>query len=373
MTRQILPGQTIGIIGGGNAARQLVWAAQKLGYQVGVLTPDSQAPAVVLADWHIKGGLLNEESVRALAERSDLLTFESELVDTDLLSRIRPYVAIPQEPDMVAITQDRVMERIFLESLNIHVPPYATITQIADVEEAVQGIGYPCVLKPIQLEDITRENVLLYSEEDFAKAESLLRGGTCLLEAWIPFAKELAITVAAAAGQSIRTFPISETQVQDGRITDVLTPGSLAEEMREEVQRTAEMAASALSLTGLLTVEFMVTHAGALYVKKLTMRPHITGAYSLDFCNISQYEMHIRALCGLPLPEVQLSQPCATHLLYNENQEEAFLQLFHHPDWRFHFYGKAQRWEKGRIGHISIGQRDAEVRDALTRFEELGI
>lgn len=373
MTKQILPGQTIGIIGGGNVARQLVWAAQKLGYQAGVLTPDHQAPAAVLADWHIKGGLLNEESVRELSERSEVLAFESELVDTDLLGRLRPYVTVPQDPDMVAITQDRVMERILLESLNIHVPPYATITQIADVEEAVQSIGYPCVLKPIQVEDISRKNLLLYSEEDFAKAEILLEGGTCILEAWIPFEKELAITVGAVEGGSLRSFPISETRVRDGKITDILTPAKLGEEMEEEIRRTAEVVAGALSLSGVLTLEFFVTHAGAIYVKKLTMRPHITCAYSSDFCNISQYEMHVRALCGLPLPQVQLIQPCTTHLLYSENQAEAFLQLFHHPNWRFHFYGKPQRWEKGRVGHISIGLQEAEAQEILTQFEELGI
>ena len=151
--------------------------AKKMGYQVGILDADPACPAGQIADWQITKKYTDFDALTDFAAKSDVLTFESEAVDTMLLTQINPYIAIPQDPDSLSITQDRLIEKAFLESLNINVTPYATITAIEDMEEAVKSIGFPCVLKPLRIEMATPVQHLLYSEEDFERAAALLKKG----------------------------------------------------------------------------------------------------------------------------------------------------------------------------------------------------
>ena len=354
MPNQILPGKTIGIIGGGHVARMIALEAKKMGYQIGILDANPACPAGQIADWQITKKYTDFDALTDFAAKSDVLTFESEAVDTMLLTQINPYISIPQDPDSLSITQDRLIEKAFLESLNINVTPYATITAIEDMEEAVKSIGFPCVLKPLRIEMATPVQHLLYSEEDFERAAALLKKGTCILEAWIPFEMELAITVAQDANNVFTSFPVTETIYREQKLVKTITPARVGGNIQKELEHIGKLAAKAMNLTGILTIETFMTSSGTLYVNRLVVRPHHSCNYSLDGCSISQYEVLVRCICGLPIPEIQLYDTSVTFNIMEEKLDEALILLLTKPDWHFHFYGKKEHRAKRKMGHVTL-------------------
>jgi len=354
MSNQILPGKTIGIIGGGHVARMIAFEAKKLGYQVGILDVDPECPAKQVADWQITKKYTDFDALTDFAAKSDVLTFESEAVDMMSLNEIKPYIAIPQEPDTLAITQDRAIEKAFLESLNINITPYATITTVEDIEEAVKSIGFPCLLKTILVESANQEQQLLYSEEEFEKAAILLRKGTCILEAWIPFEKELAITVAQDTNKGFASFPVTETIYRNHTLIKTITPARVGSNVQKEMEHIGKVIANAMNLIGVLTIETFMTSTGSIYVNRLVVRPHHSCNYSLDACNISQYEALVRCICGLPIPEIQLYATSVTFNIMQEKYDDALVLLLTKPNWHFHFYGKKERRSKRKMGHVTL-------------------
>lgn len=369
MSKRILPGQTIGIIGGGHTARMIACAAKKLGFVTGVLTDSEKSPAAQVADWSIIGSPFEQRSLMDLAEKSDVLTYESERMDIDQLLSLQPYMEIPQLSDLLLVTQDRLIEKVFLESLNVNVSPYSTITDLEDIREATKSIGFPCLLKPVRVEPVQTPHLFLYSEEDFEKAEEMLQTGTCMLEAWIPFEKELAVTVAAGTGSDQIVFPVTETIYQNGLLRATLTPARIDTEVTAIINQMAQDIAIAVQLIGLLTVELFVTAAGAVYVKKLVMRPHHSCNYSLEACSLSQYEALVRTICGLPLPRVKLWEPCASFPIYAEKADAFIEKIYSQPDWLFHFYGKAKTRSDRKMGHVTIlGEQMEQAQKELDFF-----
>ncbi|CZQ99210.1 rudiment single hybrid motif [Trichococcus palustris] len=361
MSNQILPGKTIGIIGGGHVARMIALEAKKMGYLIGILDADPDCPAAQVADWHILKKYTDFDALTDFASKSDVLTFESEAVDTMTLNEIQHYIAIPQDPDTLAITQDRVIEKAFLESLNINITPYATITNIEDMEEAVKSIGFPCILKTIRVESAAPEQQLIYSEEEFGKAVLLLKKGTCILESWIPFERELAITVAQDTNNVFSAFPVTETLYRNNKLVNTITPARVGSNVQKEMEHIGKVLAHAMNLVGVLTIETFITSAGSIYVNRLVVRPHHSCNYSLDACNISQYEALVRCICGLPIPEIQLYGTSVTFNILQEKLDDALMLLLTKPDWHFHFYGKKDRRSKRKMGHVTLLGNDAHV------------
>lgn len=355
MVKKILPGQTIGIVGGGTTSRMIALAAKKLGYFVGILTNESDSPAAQVADWYILGSFLNQKNLMSLAEKSDVLTYESEMIDIDLLLSLQPYIEIPQLSELSSIMEDRLIERFFLESLNVNVAPYATITNLEDIQQAVNGIGFPSILKPVRVERNEPENVVLYSEQDFDKAKEILQTGTCILETWIPFEKELAVTVAMGASEgNIVSFPVSHTVYKAGVLQATIVPAQIELEVKDAIEQVAKTIARSLQMVGVLTLEVFVTATGAVYVKKIILHPHESCDYSIDVCNISQYEALVRAVCGLPLPEIILWKPSVCYPIYGDFVKKTLADIEIHPEWLFHFYGEATKESEHKMGHITI-------------------
>lgn len=348
MDIQVFPGQTLGILGGGKTASFLSLRAKEMGYFVGVLVKDANEPAAKVADWFIEGAYDRTESILALAEKSDVLILATEEIDLEILSELQPYIKLPQLVENLSITNDRLIEKVFLESLNINVSPYATITTIEDIEEAIQSIGFPCVLKPIRIELSQLENVYLYSEDDYAKAKRLLATGACVLESFIPLNKEMAVTLVVKEGQTLTHFPITETIYQNGKLKRTITPAQVEEGMLDAIAEVAKEIAAAMQVTGLLTIELFVTNVGAIYVKQLLVNAQNVADFTLDACSLSQYEALIRVVCGLPLPEQVNMQPTITHYLEAEKLEQAIFELPNHPEWVIRYYDREKK-----IGQIT--------------------
>lgn len=317
-----LPGQTIGILGTSAVSQRLQAAALERGYRVVLFSNDHTAH---LLDF---------------AGQADVLIFEPGVVETEMLQPLQPYIEIPQLSQTLSVTEDRMIEKVFLESLNINIVPYAMITSREDLEEAIGSIGFPCVLKPIRVEKNQLSNIMLYSEEDFGKTATLLKTGSCILEAWIPFDKELAASFVSGKNGQIIALPISETIYHHHVLRGAATPAQVQTEVEQAVGEIGRIVTEAMGLSGIVTIEFLVTAGGTIYVKRISTGIQPLLAYTLDATNISQYELFIRAVCGLPIPEVTIQEQVTSYFLTPEEKTPLIDQLMIRPDWYLHLADK---------------------------------
>lgn len=360
LVKELRPGATIGIIGGGQLGKMLTMSAKKMGFQVGVLDPGENCPTAQIADWHIIADYDDVLALEEMARRSDVVTYEFENVNVDALSTITGLVPVPQGTDLLAITQDRLMEKSFLEANNIVIAPYATIISPTDIQDAIESIGYPCVLKTTRGGYDGKGQYVLKDRSDLAPAMNLLREGTCELEAWIPFEKELSIMV-AGNGREYMTFPIVENIHRNNILHQTIAPANISPDVASEVTRIAKVIAKAVDLHGVLAIEIFLTSSGSIYVNELAPRPHNSGHYSIEACNTSQFDAHIRGICGWPLGEVTLLSPAVMVNILGEDLEKTYQQIQRQPDWQFHYYGKKESKKGRKMGHITIVTNDVEA------------
>lgn len=358
LNKPLLPGQMIGIIGGGQLGRMMALSAREMGFRVGVLDPTVDCPAAQVADWHLLADYNDLEALEELARRSQVLTYEFENVDVETLMQVQNLVNIPQGTDLLAITQDRLLEKSFLEANNIVIAPFATIVSPTDIQDAIDGIGYPCVLKTTRGGYDGKGQFVLYSTSDLASSMNILREGTCVLEAWIPYEKEISVLVSGNGQGKYTVFPVVENIHRNNILHETIAPARVAEEVVEEAQRIARVIAEAVDLAGTLAVEMFLTNDGGIYVNELAPRPHNSGHYSIEACSISQFDTHIRGICGWPLPEVKLLSEAVMVNILGDDVYETMDIISEKPDWHFHYYGKAEAKKDRKMGHITILTED---------------
>ncbi|EOH99760.1 phosphoribosylaminoimidazole carboxylase, ATPase subunit [Enterococcus haemoperoxidus ATCC BAA-382] len=358
LNKPLLPGQMIGIIGGGQLGRMMALSAREMGFRVGVLDPTVDCPAAQVADWHLLADYDDIEALEELAKRSQVLTYEFENVDVGALVQVQDFVNIPQGTDLLAITQDRLLEKSFLEANNIVIAPFATIVSPTDIQDAIDGIGYPCVLKTTRGGYDGKGQFVLYSTSDLAPSMNILREGTCVLEAWIPYEKEISVLVSGNGSGDIKVFPVVENIHRNNILHETIAPARVNDDVVEEAQRIARVIAEAVDLAGTLAVEMFLTSDGGIYVNELAPRPHNSGHYSIEACSTSQFDAHIRGICGWPLPDIELlSEAVMVNIIGNEVYETMDL-ISEKPDWHFHYYGKAEAKKGRKMGHITVLTED---------------
>lgn len=367
----IVPGQIIGIVGGGELARMLALAAKSMGFQIGVLDPLQGCPAAQIADWQIVGDYNDTDALLQMAEKCNVLTYEQETVDVDTLALIENIVPVPQGSEFLAITQDRLLEKSFLDTMNINISPYATIVLPSDIGEAVGEIGFPCVLKTTQGGYKQKQQFVLNTAKDVKASLSLLQTGPCILEAWIPYEQAISVMVAGNEQGDISVFPFAENRYENGVLRMSVVPSRLPKEALKEAKRIAKSIARELNLRGVMGIEMFVTDIGGIYVNELAARPHGSGHYSIEACNFSQFEMHIRGICNWPLPKIKLLSSAITMNVMGQQLLNTYKQIALKPNWHFHFYGKLNPKHGRYMGHVTILTNDIEK--TLEEVKETGI
>lgn len=370
MTNWIQPGSTIGIIGGGSVARLLAIAAKKLGYSIGILDPDGNCLASSMSDWHLKADLNNDKALVDLAMKCDVVIFESEAVHYDRIKKIVRTVPVPQGEEALMVSQDRVLQKAFLESVRVNIAPYATIVSLSDIKEAIQGIGFPCILKKNATSDRLNEHLILHEEKDITKAEKFLSNGTCVLEAWIPSDKELCVGIVKDKTGKIFTYPINEMKYKKNELVQSIAPARISDDMSMEVERIATAIAEELNFTGVIAVELFSIESGALYVNEIVAHPHHSNHYTSDLLELSQYETHIKAITGWPLTtDYTLPSSLVMQIVDKSQEQTVFTQAQIKPDWIFRFYENNASKFSREIGHITIKTND--VNDTLVSLKEI--
>ncbi|AVK60993.1 5-(carboxyamino)imidazole ribonucleotide synthase [Lactobacillus sp. CBA3605] len=355
----ILPPATIGIIGGGQLGQMMALSAKAMGYHVGVLDPTPQAPAAQVADFQITAAYDDQTALLALAKRSAVLTYEFENVDETALKAAQQYAALPQGTQLLHITGNRLNEKQFLHDHGIPVTPFAPVTDQKTLTYACQRVGMPAILKTVT-GGYDGHGQADLNQADLTPAGLALLKQPCILEARQVFRLEVSMMVTRSAAGVVTTFPLVENRHQHHILHTTIAPANVDEKVHAGARKIAVSIAQALKLRGVLGIEFFVLPDDTLLVNELAPRPHNSGHYTIEACNISQFEAHIRSICGLPIPAIQQTQAAVMRNLLGADLTIARNNLITHPEWHFHDYGKADIRPQRKLGHITVLNNDID-------------
>lgn len=367
----LFPGSTIGIIGDSPNGIMLAETIKKMGFQVAVYGPNEADPIMQEADLRIIGMQDDKSKLQDFAERCDVVTYESESVSAEVVAFLERFTRVPQGKETLEIAQDRLLERAFLEQLNINIAPYATIVGLDDVYQSIGSIGYPCVLKPIQKGYGRRRQQIIKKQSDISKCADLIDLGTFILEAWIPYEKELSVVIAKEKNGNLNMFPIVENIYHNHRLCQSVVKSDVAEEIKAEVQRLASDISSKLDYVGILEIAFFLTKNGTLYVKRIVPALHKAGYVFDKATNVSMFEQHVRALAQMPLPQVKFLQPTVAVSLRSEEMDQLRTQWILKDNWYYRFYRYPKTAHVRENGYLMVLADTTEA--AIQQIDATGI
>ncbi|GAB6891321.1 Phosphoribosylaminoimidazole carboxylase ATPase subunit [Geobacillus stearothermophilus] len=366
--RWIVPGQTIGIIGGGQLGRMMALAAREMGFRIAVLDPTPDSPCGQVADVEITAPYHDLDAIAELARVSDVITYEFENIDAQALEWLEANAYVPQGSRLLAVTQDRALEKAVIVEAGLPVAPYREVDGWDELEQAVAMTGFPCVLKTRRGGYDGKGQYVLRGEGDLAKAADLLGLGPCILEGWVPFVKEMSVIVARNLDGETAVFPVAENVHVENILHQTIVPARIPESVQERAIRYAEVLAASFSLVGTLAVEMFLTADGDIYINELAPRPHNSGHYTINACATSQFAQHIRAVCNWPLGSTELLKPAVMVNLLGEHVGPAIGQIGALGGAAYlHLYGKHEAKPKRKMGHVTVLADDVE--EALRRIE----
>ncbi|MEC1673599.1 5-(carboxyamino)imidazole ribonucleotide synthase [Bacillus mojavensis] len=355
MSNQIIyPGAVIGMIGGGQLGKMMAVSAKQMGYKVAVVDPVKDSPCGQVADIEITASYNDREAIRKLAEISDIITYEFENIDYDALHWLKDHAYLPQGSELLLITQNRETEKKAIQSAGCEVAPYSIVKTKDELKEAVQSLGLPAVLKTCRGGYDGKGQFVIKEASQIEEASALLKQGTCILESWVSFKMELSVIVVRSVNGEILTFPAAENIHHNNILFQSIVPARVEERIQAKAAELAVKLADELNLVGPLAVEMFLTEGDELLVNELAPRPHNSGHYTLDLCETSQFEQHIRAVCGLPLGKTELLKPgMMVNLLGDEvkipEEEPELLK-----EAKLYVYGKHEIKKGRKMGHITF-------------------
>ncbi|KYG91250.1 5-(carboxyamino)imidazole ribonucleotide synthase [[Bacillus] sp. KCTC 13219] len=361
MTKVIYPGQTIGIIGGGQLGRMMALAAKEAGFKIAVLEPAMDSPCGQVADIRIVAAYDDEAALEELAEVSDVITYEFENIDYEGLKRLTQIAYVPQGAELVRITQNRVTEKAAIVEAGCPVAPYVVAESYAELVAKIDEIGFPCIVKTARGGYDGKGQQLLKSTADLPLAEELFEHSVCIAEGFVPFEKEISVIVQRNGQGQTCCLPVGENIHVNHILHETIVPARIAQTTYEKATEAATKIADSLNLVGTLAVEMFVLENGELVINELAPRPHNSGHYSIEACNISQFAQHIRAVCGWPLREPKLWAPTVSINVLGQHIIPLTNSIAKYPNWSVHLYGKAEAKINRKMGHVTIMTDDIEV------------
>ncbi|MFJ7186712.1 5-(carboxyamino)imidazole ribonucleotide synthase [Lysinibacillus xylanilyticus] len=371
MTKIIYPGQTIGIIGGGQLGRMMALAAKEAGFKIAVLEPSMDSPGGQVADVRIVAPYDDEAALEELAEVSDVITYEFENIDYEGLKRLSQMAYVPQGAELVRITQDRVTEKEAIVNAGCPVAPYMVVNTYEELLANIDRISYPCIVKTARGGYDGKGQQLLKSAEDLPLAKGLFSHSQCIVEGFVPFVKEVSVIVQRNGNGESYCQPVGENIHVHHILHETIVPARIKEETSLAAEREAFKIADYLNLVGTLAVEMFVLEDGGIVINELAPRPHNSGHYSIEACNVSQFHQHIRAVCGWPLCKPQLWAPSIMVNVLGQHVMPLSNSIAKYPEWSIHLYGKAEAKVNRKMGHVTIMTKNLE--ETLQQIESSGI
>ena len=350
---RLMPGATIGIVGGGQLGRMMALSAKYMGFRVGVLDPTPDCPTAQVGDFQIVAAYDDKAAIRELAERSDVLTYEFENVDADALDEVRGETAVPQGTDLLRVTQNRIAEKTFINEHGIETAPWRAVSDRASLEAALKEIGYPAVLKTCEGGYDGHGQIVLRDPADLERVWADDGFPPAILEGFVDFAFEASILV-SGDGERYVTFPIVRNVHRNNILHLTIAPAEVPQTVADRAHELAMTLAAGFRLAGTLAIELFVTTDGRVIVNELAPRPHNSGHYTIEACSIDQFDAHIRGIAGWPLPEPKLLSPAVMANVLGQHVEPTRALVGEHPEWNVHDYGKAAVKHDRKMGHITV-------------------
>jgi 5-(carboxyamino)imidazole ribonucleotide synthase len=373
----------VGVIGGGQLAWMMAEAAQKLGLELVIQTPKADDPAVSIAAHTIFAPVADAAATAELATHCEVITFENEFIDLEaLLNLERQGIRFYPTLSSIAPLLDKYEQRSYLKALGLPTPDFVALEPDTD-PAIIQAFGLPVVLKARRLGYDGQGTTILKNQTDL---QNLIHdrldpadpfpASTFLLEAFVPFERELAVMVARSAAGELVVYPVVETQQEQQVCRRVIITPDLEQSVVEQVQAIAHRLLESLAYVGIMGIEFFLTQDGKVLVNETAPRTHNSGHYSLDACLTSQFEQQLRSVCGLPLGDPALNHPGAVmiNLLGYEDSERDYAaqrqKLAQVPNAHVYWYGKTISRVGRKLGHVTVTLETGEGRSQALAIAE---
>ena len=346
------PGSVIGIVGGGQLGRMSALAAARLGYRCHILAPEPDSPAMQVTSAATVAAYEDRAALQRFAAAVDVVTIEFENLPIEPLADLAKVRPVHPSPAVLAVCQDRIREKQFLDGIGVPVAHHFPVWSAAEVARGLAALRGPGVLKTARFGYDGKGQLRLARDADAERAWASFRTGAALLEGLVEFEREISVITARGTDGAMTSFVPVENRHEGGILVRTLAPAPIPEDLAGEAVALAERIARELELIGLLAVEMFVTPDHRLLVNELAPRPHNSGHWTIDACAVSQFEQLVRAICGLPLGDpARFSDGVMDNLLGQE--VERWPELLAEPGARLHLYGKREVRPGRKLGHVT--------------------
>jgi len=370
----ILPGSTLGMLGGGQLGRMFVTAARTMGYDVIVLDPDPQSPAGSLASHNLAKDYDDTDALDYLAQHCAVVTTEFENIPAVTLAYLARSVSVHPSAKVMHIAQHRKLEKEFFRQQGLGTADFVALESEADLDSA-RDFSYPAILKTAMLGYDGKGQVVCHGFDELKSAFEQVGKKPCVLEQRIDLACEVSVVLGRSPDGNVTCFPIAENSHSNGILDVTRVPASISAELADVVIDAATRIANGLDYIGVLAVEFFISTDNQVLVNEMAPRPHNSGHYTLDACDTSQFEQQVRMICGLPAGSTRLHTPVAMWNVLGDiwpadgvPQWDAVLKL---EQAKLHLYGKKEARPGRKMGHINcLGDTLEEAKSLLDQVRD---
>ena len=366
---------TLGIIGGGQLGKMIGIEAKRMSMNLAYLDPDRTCPASTIADQLIVSDYKDEKSILDLADKSDVLTYEIELANSSVLRDLESKgLPVHPSPAVLNTIQNKLRQKKFLKSKGIQVPDFEEVISIDQARRICKDFDYPLVLKACEDSYDGRGNYLIKSARDIEKGIRYFEGRKCMIEKFIHFTKEVSVMVARNTRGQISSFPVVHNIHKNNILDTTIVPAGINKTVEANARSIAEKVVKSLKGVGIFGIEMFLEN-NKLMINEIAPRPHNSGHYSIEACSVSQFELHIRAILGLPLVIPRLLSPAVMiNILgvpnYSGNYSITGIdKAFAVPGMKLHLYGKRITKPQRKLAHFTITAESTQ--EALSRAKRV--
>ncbi len=348
----VAPGKTIGILGDGQLGRMLAIAAAEMGYMTHVFGQDPNAPAMQVATRQTIADFTDKSALRKFATDVDVVTLEFENIPVETLNFLEPIVPVRPGRKILELTQDRHIEKSFLNSLGVPTAPFANVESLEDLRNAVERIGTPSILKTRRFGYDGKGQFKLDNALQIDEAWEAIGKQAAILEGFVPFELEISVIVARGLDGDIQSYTPVENRHKNHILDITIAPAEILNAVSEHATDLAHKIADNMDLVGLIAVEMFVGRDGQVLVNELAPRPHNSGHWTIEACATSQFRQSIRAAAGLPLGSADRHSNAVMWNLIGDDVNH-WNEIVARPDMSLHLYGKAEARAGRKMGHIT--------------------
>jgi 5-(carboxyamino)imidazole ribonucleotide synthase len=369
--------KVLGIIGGGQLGMMIAEAAQNLPNEISkiiVLDPTENCPAAQMGAQQIIADFKNKEAIVELSQQSDIITYEIESGDSDVLKSVEKNAEINPSPETLKIIQDKFLQKTFLKENQIPVADFIEINNIEDVKSGLKSFGYPALLKARRDAYDGRGNFKINSEDEIQKAFNYFNGQKLLLEKFIPFKIEVSVIASRNTKGQIKTYPLVENIHEENILRETIAPARVTDEIIKKAESIANITMTVLKGAGVFGIEMFLTQENEIIINEIAPRVHNSGHHTLQSSETSQFEQHLRAILGLELGSTKLNYNSIMYNILGDAEFTGEYLPLNIPDEGMYLkmYGKKISKPLRKLGHLNIvGINNESIDELLEKLQSI--